>query len=109
VKSKELERRATYGPAFRYYEGSWYQANQFRFSKDGNPNMEINCRMNPQLGYFSLACGGDIKPEEDFPIFATKTINDLPKKADPDAAVQAIVDGPLLEKKDYSGVPNHLF
>ncbi len=108
IASKELERRATFGPAFRYYQGGWYQANQFRFSKDGNPNMEINCRLNAQLGYFSLACGGDIKPEADFPIFATKTINDLPKKENPGADVQDIINAPLLTKKDYSQVPNRL-
>ncbi len=108
VDSKKHERRATFGPAFRYYKGGWYQANQFRFSKDGNPNMEINCRMNPQLGYYSLACGGDIKPEADFPIFETKTIPQLAKTAEPGADVKAIINAPLLQKKDYTGVNNDL-
>lgn len=72
VESKKYERRATFGPAWRWNGKEWSQATEFRFTKDGNPNMEINCRPNPQTGYFSLATGGDIKPEPDFEVWATK-------------------------------------
>ncbi len=102
VKSKELERRATFGPAYRYLDGKWHQANQFRFTKDGNPNMEINCRMNPKLGFYSLATGGKIAPEKDFPVWSQKTIEKLPASTPPGAAVQALIDAPLMQKVDYS-------
>ncbi len=72
VESKKHERRATFGPAWRWNGKEWSRATEFRFTKDGNPNMEINCRPNPQTGYFSLATGGDIKPEPDFEVWATK-------------------------------------
>lgn len=75
VESKKYERRATFGPAWRWNGKEWSPATEFRFTKDGNPNMEINCRPNPQTGYFSLATGGDIKPEPDFEVWATRKAN----------------------------------
>ncbi len=101
VESKLLERRATFGPAYRYADGKWLQADTFQFTKDGNPNMEINCRLNPKLGFYSLATGGAIKPEADFPVFGKKTLKPLPKSNPPGTDVMKLVKMPLLEKKDY--------
>lgn len=42
VESKKHERRATFGPAWRWDGKQWSAATEFRFTKDGNPNMEIN-------------------------------------------------------------------
>ena len=60
VESKSYERRATFGPAWRWDGETWKMATEFRFTKDENPNMEVNCRYNPRYGFFSLATGGDI-------------------------------------------------
>ena len=108
VESKLMERRATFGPAFRYVDGKWNQATEFRFTKDGNPNMEINCRLNPTRGYFSLAAGGATAPEADFPVFTAKKLEPMPEAQEPSADVQALIDAPLLEKKEYPKDENPL-
>ncbi len=108
VESKLMERRATFGPAFRYVDGVWYQADTFQFTKDGNPNMEINCRFNPKLGFFSLATGGAATPEADFPINGKKTLKPLPKSAPLGKDVMALVKQPTLKKVDYPADQNPL-
>ncbi len=101
VESKQKERRATFGPAWRWDGKAWSQATEFRFTKDGNPNMEINCRVNPQLGYFSLATGGNIKPEADFPVWATKTLPNPPAAAEPGEDVMKLINAPKLQPVKY--------
>lgn len=101
VESKLMERRATFGPCFRWVDGKWDQATSFFFSKDGNPNMEINCRLNPKRGFYSIAAGGATSPSADFPIFSKKKLVPLPKSPEPGARVKALIDAPLLETKQY--------
>ena len=91
VESKKNERRATFGPAFRWDGQVWHQASQFRFTRDANPNNNINCRLNPERGYFSLATGGDIKPEKDFAPFEVKSLEPLPQAHDPGEDVMSII------------------
>ncbi len=91
VESKGNERRASFGPVFRWDGASWHQATQFRFTRDSNPNNNINCRINPQRGYFSLATGGDIAPEEDFLPFEVRTLEPLPLAPEPGEDVMSII------------------
>jgi len=70
---------------------------QYRFTRDANPNMEINCRYNPARGYFSLATGGNIKPEADFAPYDTKELNT--RSAAPGADVMKFINAPKLEEK----------
>ena len=70
-----------------------------RFTKDGNPNMEINCRLNPELGYYSLATGGDIKPEADFQPWEVKKLEKQPKPQQPGEDVMNLINAPKLEQK----------
>ncbi len=102
VESKSHERRATFGPSFRWTGSEWSQAVQFSFTKDSNPNMEINCRPNLQRGYFSLATGGTIMPEADFPIFATRSLEPMPQAAEPGAEVMELIRAPKLEVVEYA-------
>ncbi|MDO4752311.1 MAG: DUF3472 domain-containing protein [Akkermansia sp.] len=99
VESKKHERRATFGPAWRWDGKKWHPATQFRFSKDGNPNMEINCRVNPKLGYFSLATGGDIKPDADFQPWDVKKLPAQPAAQEPGEDVMKLINAPKLEQK----------
>lgn len=91
VESKSNERRATFGPVFRWDGSAWHQATQFRFTRDANPNNNINCRLNPHRGYFSLATGGDIVPGEDFPPFDVRTLDPLPHATEPGEEVMRII------------------
>lgn len=102
VLSKEDERRATFGPAFRWDGKQWSQASQFRFTKDRNPNTTVNCRLNPERGYFSLATGGNIKPAEDFKPFETRALNPLPPAAEPGEDVMQFIRAPKLEPVEYT-------
>lgn len=97
VESKKYERRATFGPAWRWDGKAWHPATEFRFTKDGNPNMEINCRLNPELGYYSLATGGDIKPEADFPVWTVKKLPEQRKPQQPGEDVMKLINAPKLE------------
>jgi hypothetical protein len=97
VDSKTRERRATFGPAWRWDGKTWNQAMQYRFTRDANPNMEINCRYNPARGYFSLATGGNIKPEADFAPYDTKELST--RSAAPGADVMRLINLPLAEWK----------
>ena len=99
VESKKHERRATFGPAWRWDGKKWHPATEFRFSKDGNPNMAINCRVNPKLGYFSLATGGDIKPEADFQPWDVKKLPAQPEAQEPGEDVMKLINAPKLEQK----------
>ncbi len=101
VESKLMERRATFGPAYRYADGKWHQADTFQFTKDGNPNMEINCRINPKLGFYSLATGGATQPEADFPVFTEKKISPLPQSTPPGEDVMKLIKQEKLQKKEY--------
>ena len=102
VESKKYERRATFGPAFRWDGKEWSMAKEYRFTKDGNPNMEINCRFNPERGYFSMASGGDIAPEADFPVFSSKALPVEPKNVEqPGADVMQLIQRGTLEPKEY--------
>ncbi len=101
VESKKHERRATFGPAFRWADGVWSQADVFAFTKDANPNMEINCRRNALRGYYSLATGGTIAPEADFPVFATRKLDPMPQASLPGADVLKLVQAPKLEEVAY--------
>lgn len=100
--SKAEERRATFGPVFRWDGKQWNQANQFRFTKDRNPNMTVNCRINPKRGYFSLATGGNIKPSDDFKPFETRVLSPLPPAAEPGDDVMQFIHAPKLEFIEYS-------
>ena len=99
VESKKHERRATFGPAWRWDGKAWSAAKEFRFTKDGNPNMEINCRLNPQLGYYSLATGGDIKPDADFQPWEIKKLEKQAKPEQPGEDVMKLINAPKLEQK----------
>lgn len=101
VESKTMERRATFGPAFRWTGERWDQATAFRFTKDGNLNMNINCRLNPKLGYFSLGTGGNLSPEKDFPVFAERKLTPLPAAQEPGSDVMEIITAPKLEAVEY--------
>ncbi len=96
VESKKYERRATFGPAWRWTGKEWSRATDFRFTKDGNPNMEINCRYNPKLGFYSLATGGDIKPEPDFQPWEIKQLPAADASAEPGEDVMKLINGPKL-------------
>lgn len=99
VESKEKERRATFGPVFRWDGSKWSQATHFRFTHDSNPNNNINCRLNPQRGYFSLATGGDIAPEKDFPPFEVKSLAPLPQATEPGEDVMSIIRDEQAEQR----------
>ena len=99
VESKKHERRATFGPAWRWVGKEWVAADEFRFTKDGNPNMEINCRINPELGYYSLATGGDIKPEDDFKPWEVKKLDKQPKPEQPGEDVMKLIHAPKLDQQ----------
>ena len=101
VESKKYERRATFGPAWRWADNKWSQATQFRFTKDGNPNMEINCRFNPALGFFSLASGGDIKPDADFQLWENKALPTPSTAKEPGEDVMKLITAPKLEPVSY--------
>jgi len=101
VESKLMERRATFGPSFRWVDGKWNKATEFFFSKDGNPNMEINCSLDPKRGFYSIATGGAVAPSADFPVFTAKKLVVHPKSVEPGLAVKALIDAPLLEAKKY--------
>lgn len=101
VDSKGHERRATFGPAFRWDGSQWHQADTFFFSRDANPNKEINCRLNPKRGYFSLATGGNIAEEPDFPAMSTKKLEQLPQAKAPGKDVMRLIQSPKLKVKHY--------
>lgn len=102
VESKKNERRATFGPAFRWTGSEWNQATEFRFTKDANPNANINVCVNPNRGYFSLATGGDIKESADFKVFETKPLIPLPEAKVPGEDVMQIIHAPKLETVNYN-------
>ncbi len=101
IESKKYERRASFGPAWRWDGKQWSPATEFRFTKDGNPNMEINCRYNASLGVFSLATGGDIKPEQDFQLWETKQLPAGKTFAKPGEDVMKLITAPKLETVSY--------
>lgn len=103
IESKQYERRATFGPVFRWDGSKWYPATEFRFTKDGNPNMTINCRFNPARGYFSLATGGNIAMEPDFKVFETKPLPQPVTAPEPGADVMELIQAPKLEIVEYEG------
>lgn len=102
IESKQYERRATFGPAFRWDGQKWHQATKFRFTRDANPNQEINCSINKQLGYFSLATGGKIAPEKDFQPFDVKELTPLPAAEEPGKDVMDIINAPKLPIVEYA-------
>lgn len=102
VESKALERRATFGPAFRWDGRAWSQASVFTFTRDANPNQNINCRLNPERGYFSLATGGDIRPEEGFKPFESKKLEPLPQAAEPGEDTMELIRAPKMEAQQYA-------
>ncbi len=102
VDSKNHERRASFGPAYRWVEGQWHQADVFTFTKDANPNMEINCRRSALRGYYSLATGGTIAPDESFPVFASRKLDPMPQSAEPGEDVMKLIRAPKLEPVDYA-------
>lgn len=102
VDSKTHERRATFGPAFRWDGNAWHQASQFTFTRDANPNQNINCKLNPERGFYSLATGGDIAPEADFKPYETKTIDPLPQCPAPGEDVMELIRAPKLEVQVYA-------
>ncbi len=106
VESKAKERRATFGPAFRWDGSQWSQATHFRFTRDSNPNNNINCRLNPQRGYFSLATGGDIAPEKDFQPFEMKELVPLPPAPEPGEDVMSIIRDEQAELR-YAAEQTH--
>ena len=100
VESKGKERRATFGPAMRWDGTSWHAATEFRFTRDSNPNANINCRLNPSRGYFSLATGGDISPEPDFAPFDSRVITPpLPTIGED---VMSLVRAPKLPQQSFT-------
>lgn len=101
IESKNHERRATFGPAFRWTGKEWSLATEFRFTKDANPNDNINVRLNPQRGYYSLATGGKIKESPDFKVFETKPLEPQPEAKEPGEDVMSIIRAPKLETVTY--------
>ena len=101
VDSKLHERRATFGPNYALVGDRWIQSDQFKFTKDGNPNMEINCSLNKQRGFYSLATGGSAKMDPNFPVFTDKKLSPLPKSEGPGKPIMDIVNMPIMEKLDY--------
>ncbi len=101
VKSKEFERRATFGPAFRWTGEKWDQAKTFRFTKDGNLNTNINCRINPERGFFSLATGGKAAQEKDFAVFTERTIEPPASVREPGEEVMKLIRAPKMEVIPY--------
>lgn len=95
-ESRNHERRATFGPALRYVNGEWKPATLFRMTKDANPNMNINCRFNPERGYFSLATGGAIEENPAFRVFEEHELPQQPAPVSVDPEVQKLADAPLL-------------
>lgn len=102
VESKDQERRATFGPVLRWIGEKWDQAQVFRFDKDGNLNMNINCSINPERGYYSLATGGEIEPEKDFPVRSEKRLDPLPAAPELGKEVMEIIQAPKLEIIEYT-------
>lgn len=102
VESIGLERRATFGPAFRWDGNAWSQATEFTFTRDANPNANINCRLNPQRGYFSLATGGDIRIDDDFKPFETRELPNLPQVTPPGEDTMELIRAPKLEPQSYT-------
>lgn len=102
VESKQFERRATFGPALQWDGEKWHQSTSFRFTRDANPNPEINCRLNGTRGYFSLATGGDIKQEADFPVGQLRTLKDAPPVPQLESAVDELIHAPLLTPQSYA-------
>lgn len=102
VESIGFERRATFGPAFRWDGKEWSQASEFTFTRDANPNMNINCRFNPERGYFSLATGGSIKPEADFAPYDTRKLDPLPQIAPPGEDTMELIRAPKIEQQSYT-------
>lgn len=102
------ERRATYGPAYRYLNGTWYPAMEFTFSKDKNPNMQVNCRYNEARGAYSLATGGAITPEADFPVYGKKRVSNAAPAPEGAEQIQALIDAPLMERIEYSAEQKRL-
>ncbi len=102
VVSKNHERRATFGPALRWDGKQWHAATEFRFTRDGNPLKEINCRFNPQRGYFSLATGGTIKEEADFPVFTSRPLPQAPAAVPaPGEDIMKLIRRGKLEPVEY--------
>lgn len=101
VDSKSHERRATFGPAWMWDGNKWHQADTFGFTRDANPNGNINCRINSERGYFSLATGGDIKPEPDFPINDSKKLEPMPAASEPGPETMEIIKAPLIAEEQY--------
>lgn len=101
VESKSHERRATFGPAFRWDGSRWHQADTFRFTRDANPNPEIRCEINPQRGYYSIATGGDLKVDPSFAPFEEKRLDPLPEAKEPDEAVMSLIRAPKLSEISY--------
>lgn len=102
VESKNHERRATFGPALRWDGKQWHNSTSFRFTRDGNPLKEINCRYNPERGYYSLATGGSIKEESDFPVFTSKPLPQQPAAIPtPGEDIMKLIQRPKLEIMNY--------
>lgn len=102
VVSKQYERRATFGPALRWDGKQWHAATEFRFTRDGNPLKEINCRFNPKRGYYSLATGGTIKEDPDFPVFSTRPLPQQPAAVpSPGEDIMKLIQRPKLEIISY--------
>ena len=102
VESKNHERRATFGPALGWDGKQWHAATEFRFTRDGNPLKEINCRFNPERGYYSLATGGTIKEEADFPVFTSKPLPQQPAAVPtPGGDIMKLIQRPKLEMVNY--------
>lgn len=102
VESKEKERRATFGPAYRWDGSAWHQATQFTFTRDANPNTNINCKLNEKRGFFSLATGGNISPEADFRPNATRELTPLPASNPPGEDVMELIRAPKMEIQSYA-------
>lgn len=102
VESKKHERRATFGPALRWDGKQWHAATDFRFTRDGNPLKEINCRFDAQRGYYSLATGGTIKEEADFPVFTSRPLPQQPSAVPtPGEDIMQLIQRPKLEIVNY--------
>ncbi|MBR4107234.1 MAG: DUF3472 domain-containing protein [Akkermansia sp.] len=101
VESKQYERRATFGPAYRWDGKDWHLATEFRFTRDANPLKEINCRIDPKRGWYSLATGGTIAEEADFPVFSNKKIDNPPACKKPGKDVMKLIKAPKLRKIEY--------
>lgn len=98
-ESTKHVRRAAFGPVFsRGADGRWVQANKFVFTGDPTPSDHVRAEFDKQNACFSIATGGELQTDPAWPLFSGKELPAGTSYPQPGADVDAIVDGPKLEK-----------